>query len=311
MNPSTPPSRRVALVSGCAANFFHHQIASLDSIAALRRRERFDVVIIDLGLEAHQIERLQSQYDARVVSARWPFEPPARVKTPYPLAFAVRPYLPRLLPGYDVFLWLDSDAWVQDDRFYDRYVGAAENGSFAIAREDDPSYRHDLRSARWHYGNMFAGFGLEAGIRMLGHPPINEGVWAARADHPIWYFWQVHYERVLRRTGKANLDQHIVHLLAARREVKMSLVPCEFNWICTRAAPVLDTRRNLLLSPRTLQPLSVLHLAGPDKERLYTLATLDGGTVKRRLTFEQRAPATDCATPPTRPMPLGPRAHAA
>lgn len=280
-----PTRPRVVLVSACAANFYKYLVGSLASIEQARARHGFDVVVLDLGLTPQQVTHLEGPARARVVTPRWTFDPPKDMRTPLALAYSVRPALPRLVPGYDIYLWWDSDAWAQDDRFFERYVRAACSGHFAIAREDDPSYRQDWRAMKWQYGNMVAGFGLSATLAMLAHPPVNEGIWAAPARHPVWLVWQTMYEAVVRRTGKANLDQHVLHLIAARREVPVEVLPPEYNWICSRSPPVHDVERNLLLSPTNGRPISVLHLAGPDKDRVYALPRKQGGVTRRRMTY--------------------------
>jgi hypothetical protein len=298
MNPVHPTSAsnvseaapaKVVAVTACAANFYKYQVASLESIAGARARHGFDMVILDLGLEPQQIAELKSRFDCQVITPHWIFEPPKDLRTPLAMAYSVRPAVPQLVPGYDIYLWWDSDTWAQDDRFFDRYIQAAKRGNFAIARENDPSYRSDWKAMKWHYGNMVTGFGLSATLAMLQHPPVNEGIWAAPARHPIWSVWQTMYEAVVHRTGKANLEQHVIHLIAARRDVPVELVEPIYNWICTRSAPVHDAERDLLLSPSTGEPISVLHLAGPDKDRYYTLPRKQGGTTRRRLTWREHA----------------------
>ncbi len=284
-----PAQPRVVVVTASNADFYKYLTGSLDSLAAARSRYGFDLAVIDLGLTPVQIAELQGPYQVRMVAPRWTFTPPKDLRTPLALAYAVRPSLPQLVPGYDIYLWWDSDTWAQDDRFFERYINAAKAGKFAIAREDDPSYRHEWKAMKWQYGNMVTGFGLSATLSMLSHPGVNEGVWAAPAKHPIWSIWQTMYEAVVHRTGKANLEQHVIHLIAARRDAAVELLPPVYNWICTRSAPVHDVERDLLLSPTTGETISVLHLAGPDKHRIYTLPRKQGGVTQRRLTFRKRA----------------------
>jgi len=51
-----------------------------------------------------------------------------------------RPYLPKHFPGHAVYLWIDADAWVQDDTVLDIFVSGARRGMLAVVPEVDRGY---------------------------------------------------------------------------------------------------------------------------------------------------------------------------
>ena len=70
--------------------------------------------ILDVGLDSAQSAWLAGQ-GATIVVPDWHFNVPAAMNAPSHFrALLARPFLPRYFPGHDVYLQIDSDAWVQD-----------------------------------------------------------------------------------------------------------------------------------------------------------------------------------------------------
>ena len=52
----------------------------------------------------------------------------------------IKPRLPQLFPGYDVYVWLDGDTWVQDRAGLDQIVFCAQQADLCAHPELDPNY---------------------------------------------------------------------------------------------------------------------------------------------------------------------------
>ena len=152
----------------------HHRAGGLD----------VDLCILDVGLTAEQVNHLRDLATS-VVSVDWEFDFPGRDKTPgYFKAMTSRPYLPRHFPGYDLYMWIDSDAWVQDASVLETYLRSAAAGQLAVVPEIDrgytmyykrpkPYWRHlSHRMYRWGYGWKIAD--------RLGRNPILNSVGKCR-----------------------------------------------------------------------------------------------------------------------------------
>jgi hypothetical protein len=104
------------------------------SIARYRARVGYDLGVLDLGGLDH------ASIPGKVVEPRWDY-PILKGRVPaFSRAMTGRPHLPKYLPGYDVYMWLDADTWVQDWRGIAAYVNASRDYMIAITPEYDRSY---------------------------------------------------------------------------------------------------------------------------------------------------------------------------
>src|ERR1700746_3788195 len=133
----TPP--RLLIGGGADRNYFP---LLRDMILSIRAHSR-DVAIgvLDLGLEAEH-RRWLSEKVSHIVSPGWDLDFPHRAQTPETLkAQVARPFLRRHFPGYETYLWIDADAWLQDWRAIDLYVAAAGRGQLPITPGSDRRYK--------------------------------------------------------------------------------------------------------------------------------------------------------------------------
>ena len=280
------PAADVVIVTGADQGYYRFMRGAIESLARTREQHRVDVVVLDLGLTPEQAQALQTELGVRVIVPQWPFEPPADIARRRDLAFAVRPYLPSVVPGYQVYMWFDGDAWVQDERFFDAYVQPARAGRLAIVNEKEPVYRFDWRVTRWNLGNMLLAFGIVNGLRMYFSPQVNAGVFALHHDSPVWSIWARRYREAVARARKMNMDQHALLAATALDRVPVEYLTGAYNWICSRARPVFDTASARFCLPRAPhEPIAVMHLAGPSKTDVYEIETVGGGHVQGQLTF--------------------------
>jgi hypothetical protein len=137
------PTTRLLIASGADRGYFPLLRDTVLSIRAQRRDAA--IGILDLGLEAVQRDWLAARV-AHIVRPDWDLDFPGRERTSETLkAQVARPFLRRHFPGYEIYLWIDADAWLQDWRVIDLYVAAAGLDKLAITPEIDRAYKRHYK----------------------------------------------------------------------------------------------------------------------------------------------------------------------
>lgn len=309
MSLEQPSLSDVALVCAADGGYFGLLSGLVRSIRADPTARRMALSVLDLGLEPGQIAWLAGQ-GATVRAPDWDLDFPGRARFPrWFRAMTARPFLPRHFPGHAVYLWIDSDAWVQDGSVLTHYVAAARLGKLAIVPELDRAYFNHYRRPKllgWdqnHKAMAFA-YGLAAANRLGRYPILNSGVFALAAEAPHWALWAEALERALnrRRLGRLSTDRLMVKIIeqtalnsvvfadwkAPTRRAPATFLPAWANWLCGKATPMFDPAGGHLVEPHAPhRPLGVVHLAGAGvQSRTFRLSTPDGGAVETMLTFE-------------------------
>jgi len=294
------PDPSVTVVSAADAGYFDLLEGLVRSLKAGSAARDLPISILDLGLEGTQRRWLEGQ-GARLVEPGWDVDFPVRDRLPrHYRAMTARPYLPKHFPGYEIYLWLDADTWVQDGSALELFVRAARRGKLAIVPEIDRGYwTIHKRPKPWGQNQKaFAwAFGLKAGYRLGRNAILNVGAFALHAEAPHWSRWAAAHGRALnrRRLRPPSLrrfefflsEQTALNHVIFAEGLPASFLPAYCNWFCGKGTPAFDRARGLLVEPHEPHhPLAVVHLAGKGmKERLWRLETLDGGTVETRLTW--------------------------
>ncbi|HXP32356.1 MAG TPA: hypothetical protein VN832_14780 [Stellaceae bacterium] len=290
------------IVSASDAGYFDLLQGLVRSLRAGAGDRRFALSILDLGLAEEQ-RRWLADSGAALERPGWDLDFPGRALLPeHYKAMAARPYLPRHFPGYDVYLWIDADAWVQDRAVLDIFIRAAWRGQLAIVPEIDRGYwTIHKRPKRWGQNQKaFAwAYGLGAGYRFGRNAILNVGAFALKRDAPHWRLWAEAHARALRRPRlfrKPDLgnqsfflsEQTALNHVVYAEGAPATFLPAYCNWFCGKGTPMYDDERHLLVEPHEPHhPLGIVHLAGAGmKERLWRLATLAGGSVETKLTYE-------------------------
>lgn len=276
-----------------------------DLLLSLRRGlgdRLYPLSVLDIGFTDAQRDGLKRDYGATVAPLGWDLAYPARSHPPNSFkVLAGRPHLPRHFPGYDIYLWIDADCWVQDAAVLELFIRGAARGELAIVPEIDRGYWTIHKRPKFWGQNQKAfawGFGLREGYRYGRNAILNAGVFALRGDAPHWRLWSENYAKALKRfrlgprAYKGNISFFLADQTSLNRTVFVqgapaTLLPAYCNWFCGKGTPMFDVERNLVVEPHEPhRPLGIIHLAGAGmKERVWSLKTLQGGAVETRLTY--------------------------
>jgi hypothetical protein len=260
---------RTIIVTGGDANFFPFLDEALQSLAALNLDKRAALGILDLGLEPGQIRALEAR-GCSIKKPVWTLRVPSALGTAHHLILIARTALRSYFPGFAIYVWFDADAWAQTPEFFDLMIEGAQANGAAIVRENGSGYRRNFPYNRWWYGHLIASYGLLDGVKTAIRPPTNIGLMALKDTAPHWEAWIRYYEDLISKRGKANLDQHAFNAALELEHLPYACVPARCNWISTLSAPWWNTEQKKLCEPNSsLTPISVLHLAGPNKLRPY------------------------------------------
>jgi hypothetical protein len=278
------------VVSAADSGYFPLLQDAVESVRALRAQVA--VGVLDLGLAPEQLAWLGDQ-GARVVRPGWDVDFPGRERTREAFkAQVARPFLPRHFPGYEMYFWLDADAWLQEWRAVELYCEAAGRDRMAITPEIDRAYKRHYKRPKLFgttlaWKNYRAAFGWRAADRLGRNPMVNCGVFALHRDAPHWQVWQHLIERVLQRTRFFYAEQTALNYAIFAEKLPVNLLPAYCNWMVGDAAPAFDAARGLFVEPYAPhEVIEVVHLAGPEqKSHVFSLARLDGGTVETGLRY--------------------------
>ncbi|MFT8247076.1 hypothetical protein [Roseomonas sp. BN140053] len=302
------PKCRILIVSASDTRFFGFLQDMLGSIEPWLAADNVHLACFDIGL-AHSDRDWLQRKDAMVVAPHAHFGLNSGDYPPALLSFLARPFLPEYFPGYDVYLWIDSDVWLQDLAVLTQYAEGALDCGIAIAHEREKGYRFQPWLLGWTTKHFILGYGPFNAAYLLTRRHLNAGFFAIRNDAPHWAAWAARYEAAIRRT-KALVphDQFALnHALHSRPAGAARRLPARFldprcNWICDRGIPMWNDASQAFCKPYApFEPIGALHLAGPAKRSLYTIRRTGGGAFSTYL-LRGAAPSAPALQPPS-PLP--------
>jgi len=238
------------------------------SLECLRGKVEFEIGILDLGLRSEDIDWLKGR-GASIVLPDWDIDFPGVNKAPgYFKAMVSRPFLPKYFPDREVYLWMDSDGWLQDPDVLRLYVDVARGGRLILASQIDRSYKGHFKRPKFfgwthNHRSYRLGYGWRVADRYGRNPVLNSGFFAAPATSPHWQLWADSLAQGLQRTHDKLIEQTALNLMIYRDQPPVSVAPAYTNWLCDAATPGFEPKSGLLVEPNApWQPLGFVHLAG-------------------------------------------------
>lgn len=274
------------LISGCDANYFPYLKDVMTSCEQVLGSRLPDVGILDLGMAPEHRDWLSAK-GCRLVTPEWTLPVPEQIRKPHELGLVARTALRDYFPGYQIYLWFDADAWAQTPEFFDSFIDGAKAKGAAAALEPISLMARGYLYNRWWFGHMMSALGPIKGASVACRKTINIGMIALTDTAPHWKIWIDYYTRMIERTNRANIDQHAFNAAVYLEKIPTSFVSFRNDWIPLLVPPVWDAERKLLCEPGTGIPLSVIHLAGPNKNSEYQLSTMQGGTMTCGLLYSK------------------------
>lgn len=284
------PGDDVVIVSACSSAFFEYYLDLIESLDDVGLGERMTLGVVDLGMTPDQRLILASRGVKRI-DATWPIDPPPAFASLDYFGFVAKPYLRELFPGYQLYLWLDADMWVQDASFFEHLCENARAGRFAVASEADRDYRAPtLKLRAWMLNNYRRGYGLGEALRLSFAPIVNNSLAAASVDAPHWAIWQRDYEQIVSRAQRlVAMDQLALQRALFSNDLPVALLPATDDWVCSRALPAWDRATQLFVTPGSTwseklpRVISVMHLTTPTRGKPFMVRDTRGGKGLRYL----------------------------
>jgi hypothetical protein len=288
--PSLAP--RIIVVTASDSRFMPFLRGMLASIAGRLALPNVALGCFDIGLEPQDRAWLEAG-GAQVVAPRAHLGVDAQGLRPALLSFLARPFLPEYFPGHDVYLWIDSDVWLQDAVTFDTYVDAAMAHGMAIAHERTRAYRFQPWLFGWTAKHFLLGYGPVQSAYLLTRRHLNAGFFAIKAGAPHWVAWAARYRAAIGRAGGAlvphdqfALNQALHGALPGLNRLAACLLPPRFNWICDRGIPMWNDEAAAFCEPvAPFTPIGALHLAGPAKRTAYHIRRTGGGAFSTCLLY--------------------------
>lgn len=266
-------------VSGCDSNYFPMLLEWIASVRAHPQSAEFDICIMNTGLSEEQCAFLKPLV-TQIVTPNWPCAlPDYKIRgREYLKSCVCRPFIPKLFPGYELYMWMDADMWVQDWRAIDLYITGAQRGKLAITTQSDRAYMRQIR-VKWlgnwpwkirgfYFTNALQAFGFKTAKAILPYNVLNAGSFALRADAPHWERWQNLLLEALKKGKIFTAEQLTLGLITYLEEFPVEILPAWTQWLCENK-PLWDSERSLFVE--TFLPhevIGIIHVSGYDKMRV-------------------------------------------
>ena len=292
------------IVSLADSNYFELLNELIDSIKRFDESKNVAICILDAGLTEDQKLKLSQKVDD-IKSAEWDIKVPAfKVKGKEWLKSQVsRAFLPKYFPGYEKYLWIDADAWVNKWEALDLYFKGSNANKLAISTSADRSYGRVLR-ADWLIGSIAkvksqnykhaksSGFSETVARKIALMPHLNIGVFCLNADAPHWVVWQKNLKQALSSGKIFGSEQVAMNIAIYVDDLEIEILPAYCNWTLIYRLK-FDTVNNTFVEPYLPNhEIGIIHLAGKtsdvvrfNKNHLSEIKTLEGKIIKKSLRF--------------------------
>lgn len=273
---------RILFITGSDSNQFDLAFACIESLAKNAACYDYQIAFLDLGCTAENLEQLEGM-KIKVHPAKWEFglqnhNPKVECRKG-PIS---KPFLRDYFPGFDIYIWLDADTWVQTPEAIDLLVKAAQKRGAGFVLEMD-------RSSKFFHGAlpnllqfMFSQYELtfdqETAQKLHHVANINTGVFSLSKESPVWDAWKRSTLKALHSfLNKKPNQQEIEWILSLLDQIVLNhavrvenlisdveFLPTRCNWTCHLAIPSFDEEKQLFVEPYLPnEPIGIIHLTNP------------------------------------------------
>lgn len=211
-----------------------------------------------------------------------------------------RPFLPRLIPGYDCYLWIDCDIWIQGTDVLPIVIQAASGFADKIIICPEVHYgyighrnqRYALIAQRRWYGALYPDPALADELSF--RPMFNSGFFSMQGASSLWAAWAEELATLYSQDHSADPSVlHYAEQLGLNRIIheRQAFVPLDplFNYACGGSSAFLNPRGKVVVGYPPCPPVKCAHLlAFPIYGGMY----LDKGLLYKQgayLTDDERA----------------------
>jgi len=258
---------RTVLITA-ADEAFAPLLMDLLSSLAEQARQPFDAIgILDVGLSGKTARVVREKVD-HIVEPDWdlPIDAALREQKPHLRALTARPFLRKYFPGYDTYLWIDADTWVQDAFALEWFVQASRQQQMGLASQMDPGYRIRTETLRWRLGVLKRYFADDSVHLAMMQQYYNAGVFALGIDAPHWQIWERYFRHGLQAAPHIVCDQNALNYAIWKQGLAVHALPAICNWCCHMGAPTIGAGGRLFepFTPHRL--IGVVHLTANTKD---------------------------------------------
>ena len=262
------------IISLADSNYFPLLDELVDSILRFEESKNLDICILDAGLTDDQKKNLLSKVK-EIKKAEWDIEVPGyKVGGKEWLKSQVsRAFLPKYFPGYDKYLWIDCDAWVNDWSSVELYFKACEDGKLGITQTMAPGYKI-MSKVKWLFGKfaiiksqnfkhaLSSNIRIENARKLAFAPHINIGVFSLEENSPCWKSWQENLKTTLSSGKIFGSEGLAINMSVYLDEVQTEFLPINCNWIASNLLPKYDEKNNTFVEPYLPNyKIGIMHLA--------------------------------------------------
>lgn len=296
-------AERIALVSGTDANYYPLLREWVHSVRRCAESAAMDICVIDGGMTEAQLAELRPLVTT-IIAPEWPSPEIARKAAGklYLKSCVCRPFIPRIFPGYDAYMWMDSDTWVQDWRGVALFLQAVREHPerLAITNGSDRAYSRQVRVkwlwrwprrvANFYFSNARKPFGFKVAKKMLAVHVLSACCFAMAAEAPHWVRWQARMIEAATRGKVFTAEQLSLGHLVYREGFAVELLPAYALWQC-EYKPLWSVARGVFVEPYVpRETIGILHLSGVDAMRedrglADVFRTDEGGCVEMNLRY--------------------------
>ena len=283
---------QIIIIAAADANYFELVRGTILSVRDKPEGKNVAIGFFDLGCTPEQLQWLKTQVNL-IQKPDLHFDFPGKNEAPHYLkGLLARPFLRRYFPNFDIYLWIDADAWVQNWKAIKLLVKGAAKRGLAVVPELDRGYYLAYGKLPWYwqfvYRDYQAVFGEEVAKQLHSYPTINAGVFALHKDAQHWENWAEYLAQGLQQHVSLMTDQIALNRLVYGTELfdKTEILPAWCNWSCNFGLPVWDKQQACFVEPYLPhQSIGILHLTG-HKHDVVKLATTDGNVVEISLRYQ-------------------------
>ncbi|MEN9221860.1 MAG: hypothetical protein Q6M04_05420, partial [Thermostichus sp. BF3_bins_97] len=281
------------IITAADSKFFDLVQGTILSIRDKPQGKSVDIGFFDLGCIPEQLEWISSQVN-HIVEPNWDYDFPGINTAPsYLRGLLARPFLPNYFPGYEIYIWIDADAWVQDWFAIDLLIEGSRKRSIVIIPEVDRGFlihygQMDKLIWKWSYEQYRLCFGEDIAKELYSYPILNAGVFAMRDKSIIWRLWSESLNHALQSTVNLWTDQTALNLTIYQQidwTEQVELLPAYCNW--GGDLPAWDPVSRRLVEPYLPHhPIGILHLtAGNKYTEKFTLKTTQDTDIEMGLRY--------------------------